>query len=207
MLIFPSYTSLTSPVLWMEEDPILPVCWLSPLCTCKELWSSLPHHLEGAFLSFDVCAKHIWLVSPPSMFLAHEDFHFLGKKKKKANNNLPQEQNRPCSPRVPPQCAGLLWFNIMQQCLSPVDQRGLTEMQACDQSAVAWWSSRFPDIVHPPQAPATDNGSLCQTARGRISSRRWCWMAAIKSCSCSCKHSVETKIWKGICYAECSDLI
>lgn len=82
----------------------------------------------------------------------------------------------------------------------------LPEMHACDQSAVACWSSLFPDIVHSPQAPATDNGSLCQTERGRISSRMLgvlCWMAAMRWCSLGWKCRAQTKIWKGICYAEC----
>lgn len=80
----------------------------------------------------------------------------------------------------------------------------LFEMNACDQSSVACWSSLFPDIVHSPQAPATDNGSLCQTAWGRISSRMLgvlCWMAAIKWSSL--RHRVQTKTYKGIRFAQC----
>lgn len=45
----------------------------------------------------------------------------------------------------------------------------LLEMHTCDQSVSACWCNLFPDIVLSPQAQNTDNGSLCQTAWGRIS--------------------------------------
>lgn len=83
----------------------------------------------------------------------------------------------------------------------------LLEMHACDQSVAACWSSQFPDIVHWPRAPTTDNGSLCQTGWGRISSRMFGCIMLDGSHEMvfpfSWKCSVETKWWKGIRYAEC----
>lgn len=121
------------------------------------------------------------------------------------NNNMFQEHPAVFPLRSNPVCRVIMILHYAAVVIL-YWPKWLPEMHACDQSAVACWSSLFPDIVHWPQAPATDNGSLCQTVQGRISSRMLgvlCWIAAIKSCSLSWKCRVETKIWKGICYAVC----
>lgn len=156
-----------------------------------QLRSSLPHNQEAT-----TYILHVDIISLPPMFLLMQTSTFV--------DNYPFATHKTASiPCSPAQCAGLLWFYLMQQWFFMHWPKWLCEMHACDQSAVACWSSLFPDIVHSPQAPATDNGSLCQTAWGGISSRMLgvlCWLAAIKWSSV--RHSVQTEALKGIRFAE-----
>lgn len=157
-----------------------------------QLWSSLPHNLV-------VCKIYIFHVAiiPLALCFYPCRLEFF------INNYQFHTQNRryPLQPCSVCRVITILHYAAVVFLRWP---KWLCEMHACDQSAVACWSSLFLDTVHSPQAPATDNGSLCQTAWGRLSSRMLgvlCWMAAIKWCSL--RRRVQTKIWKGIRYAEC----
>lgn len=70
---------------------------------------------------------------------------------------------------------------------------------ACDQPAVACWRSLSPDTVLRPKAPASNNGSLCQTTGGQITSRMFivsCRTAAIRSLCLIWIRRVVTKMGK-----------
>lgn len=84
-------------------------------------------------------------------------------------------------------------------CSSAYWPEWLRGVLACDQATVACWRCLSPDTVLWPQAPASNNGSLCQAAGGRISSRMFivsCRKRARRSCRLIWIWRVGTKMGK-----------
>lgn len=146
-----------------SHTPEFPVCGCHKIPFClslgsmlsapvHQLWSSLPHNLLDA-LAFDMYILHIYGWYHLLCFNTWRLLQISIRSRNK-NSQFPPLQSSPV--------CGVIMFLYYAAVVILHWPEWLLEMHACDQSAVACWSRLFPDIVHSPQAPTTDNGSLCQ---------------------------------------------